>query len=806
MIEDSYDAQELLNMLLSKDVNSRASASSTLLKKGLSGELENKLLQILRDDKDESNNSIAFFILGRYKCQSIIPFLLDKLKNDKHYQHRTLVVYFLGDLEVKEAVPLLLEILQSEKEELSLKQSVIYTLGRIDDLAAIPILKNMYLTKRDLGLHERRNLGEVLDKIAISNGKKNRYDFFQAEEINPRKLELDILLEKLETGDRKKVLEQLKEIEKLPDRDDFFKTDEYKKRHVKDNVKHNRTSAIKQLIGLSSFIKENEETRREVVKSISKFVRDEMYLANIVVEALSKMGKEESIEPLKLALMRDDWVSIEAAKVLGMIGTEASLALIVEVLRNQIETNFERLKVEATKVCGNQLLKETIPVLIEVFADDNDVNLKYEILCSLSKLAKDITDIKILENVLIQELNKEGVDTAILAKAIEILRKIGSKKAANIIFELLHKNSSKIIQLEILSFAVELDETGIIGKKKEIFIEGNEEAKREIEVALDKMGRRSETIELFSDIYVKGKSNFEIEEYNLPLFVHSKDPVDICVIDNRILGFEYAGTMAMYGGRAFEVLSNLIKYDVGKHTIPNELHKYLIEEVKYKRQFEGDPCLSGCYADGMIIYFRCLELNLEISGDSSFPVIFKNIRFEEKPLDVELRLSPEDAFFILSNLCVEGSFAHQFMVVDFLSKEERFRQYDQYIEELVEKRALQHDASRDRRVRFSIEYYYYIRDRIIEKTLQPIDVLRTGGIRTLCLLQNIPSVSKFIDKTIDKMISYHELTVSEKLMFYTLIKSWELESPKKSEFMEKYRHVLQKIEKELRKDFRPLKF
>ena len=115
-------------------------------------------------------------------------------------------------------------------------------------------------------------------------------------------------------------------------------------------------------------------------------------------------------------------------------------------------------------------------------------------------------------------------------------------------------------------------------------------------------------------------------------------------------------------------------------------------------------------------------------------------------------------------------------------------------------------AYRKNIIKFGIEYVSYIRERISNETLEPVEILRTGGIRILAMLRNYLPVSDFIDYVFNRISSHSELSISEKLMFYTLLNSDEFFFPKILEFRDRHKSVFEKIEKELSKAFRPLVF
>jgi len=181
------------------------------------------------------------------------------------------------------------------------------------------------------------------------------------------------------------------------------------------------------------------------------------------------------------------------------------------------------------------------------------------------------------------------------------------------------------------------------------------------------------------------------------------------------------------------------------------------------------------------------------------------MKFEQEKLDTEIKLSSEESFFILSNLCVERTL-YDFYKSEHFNLEESLNKLEKYIEGVRNRRSYTITPFEERRNRFCLEYLNHIKNRISKDTLKPIEILRTGGIRVLAMLRNLYPVSEFIDDVLDKMISYTELSFSEKLIFYTLVNSDELLLPKICEFMDKYRNISEKIKKELSKEFRPLIF
>lgn len=278
---------------------------------------------------------------------------------------------------------------------------------------------------------------------------------------------------------------------------------------------------------------------------------------------------------------------------------------------------------------------------------------------------------------------------------------------------------------------------------------------------------------------------------DLPLFIHINSPISVYVFNNNIIVFKEWYGYDRYAYRAFELLHEIFNSSEGKKTIPQKLHKHFIDE-KIPEEIPGYHCLIGTefpYPDG---HYLCLKCELEVTSDKQLPILLNSFTLEGKKLNLQIRLSMEDAFLIFANQCVD------YYKLSFLKRDSN--KDDNYI---FSRKQLENELN-TKLDEFTADYLEYIRRNLDEGKLKPIQILRAGGIATLELLVGHEAILQLVDEVILELDNLKLLSQNSKILYYTflvsLLESDSISKPLRARIKEKSA-LFKEIYNELKKEF-----
>jgi len=290
----------------------------------------------------------------------------------------------------------------------------------------------------------------------------------------------------------------------------------------------------------------------------------------------------------------------------------------------------------------------------------------------------------------------------------------------------------------------------------------------------------------------------EKDDY-LPLFIASNEPILIYVVDNVLVDYKInCGVDYSSSYYSLLFLKELVKNTNIKLTIPEELIKnYLAKIPKENLYF---PCLSGKLFGWNN---RCLAASMTIENNLVHLSNFKNIFSRDSPVckvsqyTNELLLSPEDAFIILANICVDGcninvpylSTGADGFDIEFLKN--KIKSY--YANLGIATTALNKN--------FAIDYLAFLREQLRTKHFTPEQLLNLSGSLTLVNLADLPVVESFINKANTQFLDHYDsLTINQKITYATLYLQYcyIFESTLEADFLiERHETLFNRLDKDL---------
>ncbi|MHA1419861.1 MAG: hypothetical protein ACTSPO_13160 [Candidatus Heimdallarchaeaceae archaeon] len=252
-----------------------------------------------------------------------------------------------------------------------------------------------------------------------------------------------------------------------------------------------------------------------------------------------------------------------------------------------------------------------------------------------------------------------------------------------------------------------------------------------------------------------------MKEGNIPLFLHVTDPLALIVVDNVIIARQRSVGTVLYPFRSLELLLQLYSNPAGKIAIPKRLHAHLASN-ELQSMVQKSHCLLGIDEDiEPDVLYLCLNFDMYITQEQDTPVLLKNFSYNKENLNYELKLAASDIFHILANICVEQQL-HRILSHSDLLEKPIFRS-DMFI--------YSDDSANTRFFRFVGEYIDFMREQIISGTISLFDILKLGGIPIFQVLYGITEVCDFINNAARKLMeNYEELSRTEKIVFYALVR------------------------------------
>ncbi len=249
-----------------------------------------------------------------------------------------------------------------------------------------------------------------------------------------------------------------------------------------------------------------------------------------------------------------------------------------------------------------------------------------------------------------------------------------------------------------------------------------------------------------------------INNSNLPLFIHQEEPLVVYVIDDKLIGCKEHFRCDRSYAKAFFLLYQMYNNPITRCVFPKKLQKYFNEKIDIENTL-SDPLVGyPIYPDDPLCN---LDLDILIQKNKEMSITLHNITYLDEPLNVQLKLSSLDAFYLFANICTNAGCK---WIREFLSKKaitffdvatlrEGISEFDKEVTSIA--------------YNFMLDYLLYLREQISNKTITLHSILRLSGARLLAFLAEfeqdiIPVITIF-----QQFSTQPNLTRNTKIMYYT---------------------------------------
>ncbi|MHA1186242.1 MAG: hypothetical protein ACTSXA_04625 [Candidatus Heimdallarchaeota archaeon] len=250
----------------------------------------------------------------------------------------------------------------------------------------------------------------------------------------------------------------------------------------------------------------------------------------------------------------------------------------------------------------------------------------------------------------------------------------------------------------------------------------------------------------------------------MPIFWFQEQPIEIYVINNKILG-AYTGSGSFNNGsssKAFHLLNKLFNNPHTKKDLPESLGLYFkeskVQDIKPASSLYA--YLLGWHDPHMRSEF--LNIDIEIQKAQEKSVLLKDFTFNNMPMDLQIPLTSREAFILLANICTSKMTDHFYGIVsddDFDWNSYRFS--EDFEKELWLKE-------------FVLAYLKFIRKQIVMEKITPLELLRLSGAPVLALLiKGTEVVKKFLFQILVELKKLEELSFNRQIMYFTLLEIWK---------------------------------
>ena len=291
-------------------------------------------------------------------------------------------------------------------------------------------------------------------------------------------------------------------------------------------------------------------------------------------------------------------------------------------------------------------------------------------------------------------------------------------------------------------------------------------------------------------------SKKEFKETFMPIFWFQEQPIEIYVINNKLLGAKtgYGGFDNGSPHRAFKLVMELYNNPFSKKAIPESLWMFLdeVESPEIGNVSSLYEYLLGWHDPHANTVY--LNLDIKIRENKKQSVLLQNFTFRDMVLNVEFSLSCFEAFILFTNICLSKRIEHLGMVfgsnkIDWnfekIAREKGLEKWDDYYEVYVDEIVRNHPKKMEDELRkrysednkagncishFSLNYLFYLREQLINKTITPMEILRLSGAAVLTYLApDFQPIENFILQIIEEMKKPEKLSLNKKIMYTTLL-------------------------------------
>ena len=262
------------------------------------------------------------------------------------------------------------------------------------------------------------------------------------------------------------------------------------------------------------------------------------------------------------------------------------------------------------------------------------------------------------------------------------------------------------------------------------------------------------------------------EIIDLPFFISRKYNILIYVFNNEIIICKEFRGIPDSANRAHYLLRQLFKSPIGRSGFPERFHDLFNNLGKIFGE-SYSHCLTGTGGKGDILH-DCLEVEINVNKNKKL-IEFSNFIYNENPLKIQVRVSPNEAFHLLANICVSD-------LTRDLGAIRNPEGFDiEKLRDLHSKKSKAIDERLGRRhwlsiaETFAIEYFDYLIKGLMESKITPSEILRLSGPAVLAFLYNYEPVKQYIYEILAKIVDVEVLSRNEQILYFTLLETLSLD-------------------------------
>jgi len=266
----------------------------------------------------------------------------------------------------------------------------------------------------------------------------------------------------------------------------------------------------------------------------------------------------------------------------------------------------------------------------------------------------------------------------------------------------------------------------------------------------------------------------EFDKDYIPLFISINDRINSMIIDNTLLGCsKQISSCNHYPYRAFSLIMQLFRNELTREVFPKQIHDLLDVDFNIPNWFFRDMLVGE---EDQNYYHYGLKLDMSITEDSPTSIIINNFQYnngyEFFPLNREITLTPQQAFFTFSNILLND----RCFIFDYA-----YRTPQDLLKISLEnfsKEILRFDSWRLNRYGkaykilnlYSFAYLKYFIMELQNNNLKPASLLHYSGARLLGYLRHLPSIDMYLLDVINLLKDQvNPPPLNSQVLYFTLL-------------------------------------
>jgi hypothetical protein len=285
---------------------------------------------------------------------------------------------------------------------------------------------------------------------------------------------------------------------------------------------------------------------------------------------------------------------------------------------------------------------------------------------------------------------------------------------------------------------------------------------------------------------------------DIPLFLQQEEIFTLYILNNDIILCGEFHVRDKYSSRPFELLHQMASIPSYISSFPSILFHHFNNNPFPKSLHSYNCLISVDLSKEYGSYVFCLEADLGIQKTPSPTVRLYNLVFQGQSLNIEVSLTPFDAFLTFSNLCVNCIWEGFYSIL-------RRTGYLEYNRSAI---SVDSSYSGNKIIHeFCLDYLDFLEQSILENKLTPFDIFRNSGFGAIILLSNMSQVKTFIHEALDALLDVPDVPSNIHLIYYSLYNILQNTSlwiyPIVKEFSEKNRKILAKLRTKIVNQYMP---